>query len=158
MADLTKLDTLEVFGAWKETILELKRRGLVRSVNMHPLGGYAEYLVARHYGADLNTGRDSGYDLVRPDNEARVQVKGRHFEANQFGDFSKFRHRRFDEFVGVVFNEDFTVGSAWHMPWETVERLGRPVQEKHRLRLARVRRAIREGDETITELDLSGDT
>jgi hypothetical protein len=156
--DFDELSDLEVFARWTETMRELKRRGLIRSLGSNPLGGYAEALVARHYGTEPEVGRDKGYDVVRPDSGATVQVKGRRYargsSTTHFGEFDLFAERRFNEFVGVVFDEDFTVRSAWHMPWETVDRLAATVRGKRRLYIRDVEKAIAAGDETITELQL----
>jgi hypothetical protein len=85
-------------------------------------------------------------------------VQGRRYatgsSTTHFGEFDLFDDQRFDEVVGVVFNEDFTVRNAWHMPWETVNRLAATVRGKRRLYIRDVEKALAAGDETIGELQL----
>jgi hypothetical protein len=155
-SDLGPLSDLEVFARWIEVMEELKRRGLVRSLNSTPLGGYAEALVARQLGTEPLTGRDAGYDVIDPANESRVQVKARRYSTGSatthFGEFDQLEQHRFDEFVGVLFNEDFTVRAAWRMPWVTVDRLAGTVRDKRRLYIRDVEKAV--DDPTVAEFPI----
>jgi len=155
------VDDLQVFARWIGAMDELKRRGLIRSANSAPIGGYAETLVARYFGTEPNTGRDEGYDLIRPDTGARVQVKARRDPPGRAAthfDFGMLTDNRFDEFAGVIFTETFAVKSAFHMPWESVMRLARDRPAgKHRLRISDISRAVSEGDGSITLLRLGGE-
>ncbi len=154
---LSSLGELELLGLWVQVMKALKQRGLVRSAGSTPLGGYAETLVARRYGTDVLQGQDDGYDVVDPATKSRLQVKARRYVAGasttHFGEFDLFDQRRFDEFVGVVFNEDFTVRTAWRMPWTTVDLLAATVRGKRRLYIRSVLLASAE-DASITEIQL----
>jgi hypothetical protein len=140
--DLTNRQVLQHVNDVAE---ELRRRGLITSLTSSFVGGYAEHLVARHFGTEPLQGQDEGFDLVRPDTEAKVQVKARRHGPDRakthFGDFGMLDQRRFDEFVGIVFAWDWSIEECWHMPWEAVDSLARVVMDKHRLYLGDARSA-----------------
>lgn len=98
--------------------------------------GLAELLVARHYGVEPVEGHEPG---LRPGNgeNRRIQVKPRRYspgsKPRHFGEFSEFEDERFDDFVGVLFEEDFTVRSAYLAPYQWVAERVKKVKDKHRL-------------------------
>jgi hypothetical protein len=148
-----ELSDAELFAHWAATMRELKRRGVIRT-DKSPLGDFAEWLVARKYGVELEPGAaNTGFDLRMTD-DTRVQVKARRYTATghtgHYGDIGQLNEHRFDEFVGVLFEEDFTLRGAWVTTWERVCVLARPVEGKHRLSIA----ALRNDSET-TPLDLT---
>jgi hypothetical protein len=150
---LAQLTDAEVFAHWATTMRELRRRELIRT-DKSPLGDFAEWLVARKYGVALEAGAaNSGFDLRKADG-TRVQVKARKFTATgytgHYGDIAKLGEHRFDEFVGVLFEEDFSLSGAWVTTWERVVALAVPVDGKHRLSIAKLR-----NDPASDTLDLS---
>jgi hypothetical protein len=147
------LSDLEVFGHWAAVMRELADRGLIWS-GKSPLADYAELLVARHYGVEPLRGTNPGYDLVTPEGR-RVQVKSRRYgpgsKPSHFGEFSAFELERFDDFVGVLFEEDFTVRAAYLAPYQFVAEPVTIVKDKHRLNIAAVRNSQ---DPQVSRLDL----
>lgn len=129
------LSDLDVFGLWVDVMRDLRRRGLSWS-GRSPLSDYAEFLVARFYGVEPLRGTTAGHDLVTPEGR-KIQVKARRYGAgskpSHFGEFSELERQGFDEFVGVLFEDDFTVRSAHVAPYEFVVEQARPVLGKHRL-------------------------
>jgi hypothetical protein len=75
-AELELRSTGELLAGYASSLVELRRRGVIRSSNA-PAGDYGEWLVARalHGKLAANLAAKS-YDLVLPD-ERRVQVKTR---------------------------------------------------------------------------------
>jgi hypothetical protein len=71
-----------------------------------------------------------------------VQVKSRRYgpgsNPSHFGEFSEFEDRRFDDFVGVLFEADFTVRGAYVAPYEWVAERVKIVKGKHRLTIKSV--------------------
>lgn len=119
---------------------ELEKRGLIWS-GKSPLGDYAEFLVARHFGVEPLRGTNPGYDLMTDDGR-RIQVKSRRHtlrsKPGHFGEFANFGEERFDELAAVLFEEDFSVRSAYLMPYAWVTEKVKPVLGKHRLTIKAV--------------------
>jgi hypothetical protein len=156
--EFDRLTNRQVLQRVNEIAEELARRGLIQSLTSSPAGGYTEHIVARHFGTKPLQGQDDGFDLVRPDTGARVQVKARRHgpdkKKTHFGDFGLLEQRRFDEFVGVVFAYDWSVDEAWQIPWEAVDALAHLVQDKHRLYFTDIRRWATENKGGIEAFDL----
>lgn len=124
--------------------------GLVRSTRRSPVGEIAETLVARAVGTEVAGGRDEGWD-VRDAAGSRLQVKACRCEDvkadTQFGDLDLDPgNQRFNEFVGLVFDPDYSVRDAWRMPWSTVNKLARTVRGRRRLYVRDVIRRVESGD------------
>jgi hypothetical protein len=153
------LTNRQVLQCGNDVAEELFQRGLITSLTSSFLGGYAEHLVARRFGTEPLRGSDAGFDLVRPDTQAKVQVKARRHGPDKtkthFGDFGMLEQQRFDEFVGVVFGWDWSIEECWHMPWEAVDTMARLVNDKHRLYFTDARSAAQEGRLEVVLLDLN---
>jgi hypothetical protein len=150
------MSDMEVLQRWNTVMEELESRTVIRSTNGDPVGGYAERLVARHLPATRPDGADRGIDLVTPEGRT-IQVKGRRDPAMRPAshfDFTHFEERRFEEFVGGVFTHDFSIRAAWQIPWETLEKLGKPSGRKYRVRFRAIEAALVDGDRTIRTLVL----
>jgi hypothetical protein len=93
-------------------------------------------LVARHYGVEPLRGTNPGYDLLTSE-DRKVQVKSRRYgpgsKPTHFGEFSGFEGERFDDFVGVLLEADFTVRAAYIAPYAWVAERVKEVKGKHRL-------------------------
>jgi hypothetical protein len=98
-------------------------------------------------------GTNPGYDLVTPGGR-KVQVKSRRYgpgsNPTHFGDISNFEEERFDDFVGVLFNADFTVRCAYLATYEWVAENVKVVQGKHRLNI----KAMLDASDDLEELAL----
>ena len=114
---------------------------------------YAELLVARHFGVEPLKGSNPGYDLVTREGR-RVQVKSRRYgpgsKPGHFGEFAEFGEHRFDDFVGVLFEPDFTVRSAYLAPYGWVAERVKEVKDKHRLTI----KAVLDDAESLERIDL----
>jgi hypothetical protein len=150
--DFNGLTDLEVFGRWAEVMRELAARGLIWS-GKSPLADYAELLVARHFGVEPLRGTNPGYDLVTKYGR-RVQVKSRRFapgsKPSDFGEFSEFEDKRFDDLVAVLFEEDFTVRVAYLAPYAWVAERVKRVKDKYRLTI----KAVLDDAENLERLEL----
>lgn len=150
--DFADLTDLQVFGRWAEVMAELARRELIWS-GKSPLADYAELLVARHYGVEPLKGTTPGHDLVTTDGR-KVQVKSRRYgpgsKPSHFGEFSEFEDQRFDDFVGVLFEADFTVRIAYVAPYGWVAERVKRVKDKHRLTI----KAMLDEADSLERLDL----
>jgi hypothetical protein len=150
--DFDGLTDLQVFGRWADIMLELARRDLIWS-GKSPLADYAEVLVARYYRVEPLKGTTPGYDLVTPEGR-KVQVKSRRYgpgsKPSHFGEFAEFEDRRFDDFVGVLFEADFTVRAAYRAPYPWVAARVRKVKDRHRLTI----KAVLDGADSLERLEL----
>jgi hypothetical protein len=150
--DFDGLTDLQVFGRWAEVMLELAERELIWS-GKSPLADYAELLVARHFGVEPLKGTTPGYDLITPEGR-KVQVKSRRFgpgsKPSHFGEFAEFDDERFDDFVGVLFEADFTVRGAYLAPYAWVADHVKKVKDKHRLTI----KAVLDDAESLERLEL----
>jgi hypothetical protein len=150
--DFVELTDLQVLGRWAEVMRELDRRHLIWS-GKSPLADYAELLVARYYGVEPLKGTNPGYDLVTRE-KRRVQVKSRRYgpgsKPSHFGEFAEFADERFDDFVGVLFEADFSVRAAYLAPYYWVAERVKPVKDKHRLTI----KAVLDEAESLERLDL----
>lgn len=105
------------------TISELRDRRILRTSNP-PVGDYAEWLVARALGSELEMNANPSYDLTSTV-YGRVQVKARvvstPVKAGQL-QASVFRSKDFDHAALVLISaHDFTVRSAVLLPAAIVE-------------------------------------
>ena len=126
MNQLDDLKNTDLLRLWAKVMTALRDREVIRSSN-NPVGDYCERLVAYHYDAELETNSQAGYDLVV--DGQRIQVKGRrrieHSSPSHYSVFRGIDQKKFDVFIAVHLNEDFTVDSAWTMPWRAVKRISR---------------------------------
>lgn len=113
-----------LLALYSAIVEELHGRGVVRSTN-NPVGGYAEYLVAKAFDLSLVGKSSIGYDAISRD-DIRYQVKSRRLTARnrsrQLGFFRGFQMSDdpFDLLVAVLFNADFTIQRAALVPVSTV--------------------------------------
>jgi hypothetical protein len=108
----------ELLAAHSAVLDELKRRGVVRSLN-NPTGDYAEWLVAEHLGLSLQGNSEKGYDAT--DGAGfRYQIKGRKLSpsnaSTQLGVIRNLDKQEFDFLIAVVFDADWQVKSAAKIP------------------------------------------
>jgi hypothetical protein len=124
--DLKAVPTPELLGRFSAILVELKRRGVVRSRN-NPVADLAESLVASVFGGVLARGSEPNYDvLVREgDRDIRYQVKARRLSADnpsrQLGALRGMDEKRFDYLVGILFADDFSPIRGAIIPWEVVK-------------------------------------
>lgn len=123
----------ELLGRTREILAELRQLGVIRTDNA-PTGDYAEWLVYRVTGGDLEANSAKSHDVLAPATEThpegeRIQVKARSLsDPPKKGQrqLSVFRSWDFDFLVAVLFDERFRVYRAARLPVDIVEeRAGR---------------------------------
>jgi hypothetical protein len=119
---LAELTQGELLALSRRILAELRRRGVVRSGNA-PAGDYAELLVQRATQGTLAENSQKSWDVKTSDDE-RLQVKARvvtdpHVRGER--QLSVFRSWDFDAAVIVLFDDDFRVWRAAHIPVNVLE-------------------------------------
>ena len=113
------LSVFDLMRLHRQTLYELLRRGVVRSLNQ-PQGDWAETLVKVAYDGQLAPRSEKGYDVLTPDGN-RLQVKARVLDHRNVGSntTSYFRSWEFDAMVIVLLDpNDLSVGRAVELPLE----------------------------------------
>ena len=119
--DMGRMSDQELMRLGRAAILELKRRGVVRTTNA-PTGDYAEHLVARTIGGTLVSNSTKSYDvdsngtllqvkcrvLTRPDKMAERQL-------------SPFRSWDFHAAVIVLFTERYELFRMTQVPVDVLQ-------------------------------------
>jgi hypothetical protein len=131
LSTLLQKDDHELLALNVAVLDELRNREITRSNNLLT-GDYAEYLVARHFGVELQANSYKGFDLRLKDHpKTRIQVKSRRVrKAGTYGNFgilrgvhdSTFTHRQFGVVVAVVFEYDYALREASWLPWKVVKK------------------------------------
>jgi hypothetical protein len=115
--------TRELLGLFARILEQLREREVVRSGN-NPLADYCESLVARALKLDLLRGSNKGCDAVDVATGARYEIKGRritkHNKSTQLSVIRDLDSCHFDNLIGVLFDENFTVTHAFWVPREVV--------------------------------------
>lgn len=119
---LAKLQPLDLLGLYSDTLTELFRRGVVRSVN-NPAADYAEYLVCQALGLTPAPRSTKGFDAISEDG-SKYEVKARrHTRRSRPTRFSAIRgldEGHFDYLVAVLFEERFLVHRGSVLPRDYV--------------------------------------
>ncbi len=110
----------ELLSSFRQILHELRRRGLIRTLNA-PTGDYAEFLVGRYFGVDLLGNSHRSADLVTKDG-IRVQVKARIVTGAGKGErqLSVIRSWEFDRLAVVLFDDNYVVHRAALIPVDLV--------------------------------------
>lgn len=120
--DIAELPDQEVFRLWVSTLIELRRRSILRSFNTST-GDYAEWLVANALGPSLENNSTAGYDAVEPDG-TRYQIKARWLatpkSSRQLGFIRDLDGDPFDFLIVVLFGPEFSVAECWQIPINVV--------------------------------------
>lgn len=121
MSEFDEQSPRDLLGLYRRILAELRNRGVIRTSNA-PTGDYAEYLVGKMYGVDLEPNSTKGFDLVT-DEGVRIQVKARILATGAGGErqLSVFRSFEFDQAAIVLFSDDFSIHRAALFPRELVE-------------------------------------
>jgi hypothetical protein len=121
---LSSMDIPALFSLYRETLSELRTRGIVRTENA-PAGDYAEYLVVTAMGGKLATNSEKSWD-IRLDGGKRIQVKARVVSdppQSKQRQLSVFRSFDFDSAVIVLLSDvDYRVWRAVEVPRSIVEK------------------------------------
>lgn len=128
MIDLVieQMTTAEVLALNRQTLHELYRRGVIRTLNP-PTGDWAELLVATAYRGQLAPNSEKSFDVATPEGR-RLQVKGRILNPDRVGShiLSAVRSWDFDACVVVLLStEDLSVLAASEIPAEALREVAR---------------------------------
>jgi hypothetical protein len=119
LSERTPMQLLQMFAA---VIDELKRRGLVRTIN-NPVADYTEWLVTSKLKLNLLGNSVSGCDATGCDG-IKYQIKGRRVSATaksiQLSALRNLTKRPFDFLVAVIYESDFSIRHALRIPYEVV--------------------------------------
>ena len=122
VVDLTILSDTELLSLWSSAMDEMRRRGLIRSLN-NPIADYAERLVADHLGLKLVANSTSGHDAGGPDG-SRYQIKARRLAtprtSRQLGMLRNLDQDSFDQMVVVLLGPSFELQELWQLPIDLV--------------------------------------
>jgi hypothetical protein len=119
LSDRTPMELLQTFAA---VIDELKRRGLVRTIN-NPVADYTEWLVTSKLKLTLLGNSKLGCDATSSDG-TKYQIKGRRVsgldKSIQLSALRNLPKRLFDFLVAVIYERDFSIRHALRIPYEVV--------------------------------------
>ncbi|GAA1214482.1 DUF6998 domain-containing protein [Rhodoglobus aureus] len=124
--DPTLLTVGEILHVYTALLVELGRRGLVRTNNA-PIGDLAEYACATYYEGELASNSEKSYDLISVDGR-RVQVKVRNVRegTRPSAVFSSIRSTDFDICVFILANAStHTIDAAYEWTPEEIQAHGR---------------------------------
>lgn len=102
----------DLLGIYGQVLHELNERKVIRSANA-PTGDYAEWLVQRALGGELQPNSNKSADLIV--RRKKIQIKARVLsdpEKSGQRQLSPFRSWDFDDAVIVLFNHRYTVRRA----------------------------------------------
>jgi hypothetical protein len=102
----------DLLGIYGQVLEELNERGVIRSTNA-PTGDYAEWLVQRALGGELQPNSNKSADLIV--RKKKIQIKARVLsDSEKPGErqLSPFRSWDFDEAVIVLFDRHYAVKRA----------------------------------------------
>ncbi len=121
------MTTRELLRTYAGIMAELRRREVTRSAN-NPVADVAELVASNAFCMTLERNSKAGYDGVGSDG-TRYQVKGRRLTkenmSTQLSAIRNLRRRAFDYLIAVVFNEDFSLHSAYRVPRSVVAKHAR---------------------------------
>jgi hypothetical protein len=102
----------DLLGIYGQVLEELREREVIRSANA-PTGDYAEWLVQRALGGDLQPNSNKSADLIV--RKKRIQIKARTLgDPEKSGDrqLSSFRSWDFDDAIIVFFDRRYDIRRA----------------------------------------------
>lgn len=102
----------DLLGTYGRVLKELHERGVIRSTNA-PTGDYAEWLVQRALGGELQPNSNKSADLIV--RRKKIQIKARVLsdpEKSGERQLSPFRSWDFDDAVIVLFDRRYAVRRA----------------------------------------------
>lgn len=145
---LAGLSVAKLLELSRAILAELKRRGVIRSGNA-PAGDYGELLVQRATGGELAPSSQKSWDVETPSGE-HLQVKARvvtNPKAAGERQLSVFRSWDFDAGVIVLFDDQFRVWRAAHLPVALLEQAARSVEHVRGFRVMATDALLDRGDD-----------
>jgi hypothetical protein len=151
--DLGSFSVGELMGLSRRILAELRRRGVIRSGNA-PAGDYAELLVQRATGGELAPNSQKSWDVRTPEGE-RLQVKARVVTNPRIAaerQLSVFRSWDFDSALIVLFDNDFQVWRATHIPVDILKARSRFVDHVRGFRVMATDPLLKDGGDWTERL------
>jgi hypothetical protein len=106
---------------------ELRARKIIRTSN-HPIGDYAEWLVADRLGLKLVSNSTSGYDAI-DSSGIKFQIKSRRITprnpSRQLSAIRNLKNHGFDFLIAVLFDTQFNITSVTKIPHEVIGKYAR---------------------------------
>jgi len=126
-SNFKNMNEQSLLNLYSDLMEDLREKQLIRSSN-NPVADYAEKVAVDYMGLHRAGKEERGYDAI-DDNRRKYQIKGRritkHNSSRQLGVIRNLEEKLFDYLVAVVFNEDFSVGEIWKVPYRFVEKNSR---------------------------------
>jgi hypothetical protein len=123
-SDLSGMNARGLLALYSDVLEALREREIVKTAN-NPVGDYAELLVSRALGLDIQTNSNQGFDALDPATGDRYEVKARRFtphnKPTRLSPLRDFGAHLFDHLVVVLFASDVGVERAVQIPWGSVE-------------------------------------
>lgn len=117
---------------YAEILNSLYSAGIVRTYNS-PVGDYAEWIVSRKSGLELQKNSEAGFDALDQYTGLRYQVKSRWMHpgrnSRQLNVIRDYERRPFDYLIAVIFGMDFEINKAYQIPYEIITKYFR--KNKH---------------------------
>lgn len=99
--------------------------GIVRTYNS-PVGDYAEWIVSKKSGLELQKNSAAGFDALDKNTGLRYQVKSRWMHpgknSRQLNVIRDYEKKPFDYLIAVIFGVSFDVEEAYQNPYEIIRR------------------------------------
>lgn len=125
--NLTDKTPEQLLNLYSDVLAELNRREIVRTYNS-PVGDYAEWLVAKTFGLELENNSQKGYDAINPKTRRKYQIKSRweredkpSIRTRQLSPIRDFDEDPFDYLIVVIFDKQFGVKEAYKIPYSEVK-------------------------------------
>lgn len=150
---LASLSVGELLALSRGILAELRDRGVIRSGNA-PAGDYAELLVQRATAGELAPNSQRSWDVLTPEGE-RLQVKARVVTSpTRTGErqLSVFRSWDFDALVVVLFDDQFRVWRATHLPVALLEAQSRFIEHVRGYRVMATDTLLGQGEDWTERL------
>lgn len=151
---LEELTTLELLQLHSEITDKLLESTVIRSAN-NPVADYAEFIASKGLELNLEPLSQTGYDAIDTVG-CKYEIKGRKRTNKNLGQFSVFRglnDKKFDYFVGILFDKKFKVEKAWKVPHNIVFEIAKYNEHVNGWRLTVNQLMLERPDvEDITEL------
>lgn len=125
--ELSSYSVSGLLEQYAKIMKELKDRGAVRTKN-NPCADYAEWIVSTRMKMELAPNSKAGYD-AKDNKGVKYQIKSRRMtpdnHSRQMGVIRNLDKKKFDSFIGVLFDEYFNVQEAYMVPHEVIGKYSR---------------------------------
>lgn len=130
MTDTKSNDPIGLMRLYAEVLDELNSRSIIRTYNS-PVGDYAEWIVAKKLGLELEANSKKGYDAFDSKSKLRYQIKSRWErqapcpQSRELNVIRNYDSNQFDYLIIVIFDKHFVVKEAYSIPHAVVSEYAR---------------------------------